>query len=286
MKNRPEYVKRIKQLYARLKKDGGKASLELVDDPMQVLLLGVLCNHASEQRSAAALRKLLESVVDINELRVTPVADMIQSLGVDFPGGRRAATEITQVLNAIFNSLHHLDISFLKTQSKKAVNVFLDRLDGLTPHAAAFFRNRYLSHGDVPLDEHMLAILERSNCLPAGTPHDEAHRFVAGVFGERDGANFYAMFKRYAAAHAPRRVARKPEVAPKSAPPKAPQAGLSAGPAESTSKAAKKTGAGPTARPAADSLRPKASARETERKPAASRSSRSSGGKGRQKSAR
>lgn len=212
MKNAQEYVKKIKQLNAKLKKDGGKASIEPVDDSTRALLMGILCNYSSEQRAAAAMRKLIESVVDMNELRVTAVADLVPVIGLDFPKARQAAGEITQVFNSIFNSLHHLDVSFLKTQSKKAVNSFLQGLDGLSAHAAAFFRNRYLNHSDVPLDENMVAYLQRSNCVPPGLSMEEMQKFVSDQFKDREAANFYALFKRFAATHAPRKGARKPEL--------------------------------------------------------------------------
>lgn len=212
MKNAQEYVRKIRQLNAKLKKDGGKATVENVDDSTQILVMGILCNFASEQRAAAAMRKLMETVVDMNDLRVSAVADLVPIIGVDFPKARHAAMEITQVFNSIFNSQHHLDVSFLKGQSKKAVNIFLQGLDGLAPHTAAFFRNRYLSHADVPLDENMFAYLQKTGCIPPDITNEEAQKFVSDQFKDREAANFYAMFKKFAAAHAPRKTAKKPEL--------------------------------------------------------------------------
>jgi endonuclease III len=212
MKNAQEYVRKLKQLNAKLKKEGSKATVENVDDSTQILVMGILSNFASEQRAAAAMRKLMETVVDMNDLRVSAVADLVPIIGLDFPRARQAAMEITQVFNSIFNSQHHLDVSFLKGQSKKAVNAFLQGLDGLAPHTAAFFRNRYLSHNDVPLDEHMFAYLQRTGCVPPDISNEEAQKFVSDQFKDREAANFYAMFKKFAAAHAPRKGAKKPEL--------------------------------------------------------------------------
>lgn len=209
MKNAQEYTRRVKQLYTKLKKDGGKASIETVDDSTRALLMGVLCNYASEQRAAAAMRKLMETSVDLNDLRVTPVADLVSSIGTDFPNVRQAAQEVMQVLNSVFNSLHHLDLSFLKSQARKNVASFLQGLDGLTPHAAAFFRNRYLNQSDIPLDDNMVAYLQRSDCLPEGTSVEEAQRFIGDTFKDKDAQNFYCLFKKYASVHASRKSSRK-----------------------------------------------------------------------------
>lgn len=286
MKKAAEFTRKIKQLYTKLKKDGGKASLEIMDDPMHILLMGVLCNYAGEQRSAAALRKLLESAVDMNELRVTPVADIVQDIGADFPSVRQAANEISFVLNSVFNALHHLDISFLKSQSKKAVNAFLERVDGLTPHGAAYFRNRYLGHGDVPLDANMLSHLERSGCLPPDASAEDAHKFVSNIFGDRDAANFYALFKRYAAAHASRRPTRRAdpstatERSMRSPDSEAAPARSADGTRKKKESTRRKTG---SRKPSAARPRGK-TASSAKRKPAKSKSARVASGKSRAKS--
>lgn len=212
MKNAQEYVRKIKQLNTKLKKDGSKANIENVDDSTQILVMGILSNYAAELRAAAAMRKLMETMVDMNDLRVSAVADLVPIIGVDYPKARQAAMEITQVFSSIFNSQHHLDVSFLKGQSKKAVNAFLQGLDGLSPHTAAFFRNRYLGHSDVPLDENMYAYLVKTGCIPEDVSHEEGQKFVSDQFKDREAANFYAMFKKFAAAHAPRKSSKKPEL--------------------------------------------------------------------------
>lgn len=211
MRNAQEFVRKLKQLNAKLKKDGGKATIEAVDDSTRAMLMGILCNYAAEQRAAGAVKKIIESVVDMNELRVTAVSDLVGIIGHDYPQARQAATEITQVFNSIFNSLHHLDVSYLKTQSKKVVNSFLEGIDGLTPHAAAFFRNRHLNYNEIPLDENMFSYLRRTKCIPDGISVAEAQRFVSDVFKDREGVNFYAMFKRYGSTHASRKTAKKLE---------------------------------------------------------------------------
>ncbi|MBX3397086.1 MAG: hypothetical protein KF841_17165 [Phycisphaerae bacterium] len=245
MRNAQEFVRKLKQLNAKLKKDGGKATIEAVDDSTRALLMGILCNYAAEQRAAGAVRKIIESVVDMNELRVTAVSDLVGIIGHDYPQARQAATEITQVFNSVFNSLHHLDVSYLKTQSKKAVNAFLEGIDGLTPHAAAFFRNRYLNYNEIPLDENMFSYLHRTKCIPDGISVAEAQRFVSDTLKDREGVNFYMMFKRYGSTHALRKAPRKPEpsATAASARSKKPVAAI-AGQHEDDSSAAPKRGKG------------------------------------------
>ena len=209
MKKAADYTPRVKKLFNRLKKSGAKSSLAEADDAMEVLLLGILSNYSTEQKAATAIDKLMAEMIDFNDLRVTPVADIVALIGVDFPHCRTAAEEIARVFTSVFNRTHDLDLSFLSSFTKKPAAFFLDSLDGLSPHAHAFFRNRFLKTHVIPLDANMHAYLIKNKCLPADTNVAEAQNFVSQVFKDRNAENFYALLKRSAAAHAPRAAAGK-----------------------------------------------------------------------------
>ncbi|MFQ5412667.1 MAG: hypothetical protein ACE5EC_10230, partial [Phycisphaerae bacterium] len=181
MRNAAEYTRRVKRLFTRMKKDGSRTSLATVDDSMRALLLGIFSNYTTEQRAASALDKLLDGMVDLIELRVTPVAEVVECVGADHPQCRVAAEEIIQVLNSLFNTTHELDLSFLKSLGKKHAASFLDSLDGLQPHSRAFFKQRYLNIHTVPLDANMHAYLEKNECIAGDTDVEKAQKFIAGV---------------------------------------------------------------------------------------------------------
>lgn len=209
MKNASVYASRVRKLFTRIKKEGAKAQLATPDDPVKIMLLAVFCNYSTEQRAAAAVEKLIGEMVDVNELRVTPIADIVRCVGVQFPKCRTAAEEVSQVLNSIFNRTHDLELAFLKSFSGKAAHTFLNSLDGLSPHTKGFFGQRYLSDRMIPLDQKMYLYLRKSQCIAENADVEEAQRFVSGVIKERDTLNFYTLLKRYAATHAPPRLKPK-----------------------------------------------------------------------------
>jgi hypothetical protein len=204
MKNAAEFSRRIRQLYNKVRKDAGRQVIDPPENPTHIMLLGVLANYTTESRAAIGLDRILTGTVDLNDLRVTPVADIVTLLGADFPRARPAAEEVISVLNAIFNHTHDLDLSFLGSMAKKAAAQFLAGLDGAGPHAIAYFRRQYLEEHVVPLDDNMRACMVRLNCLPETATHDEVARFLANVIKEREAPAFYAGLKKYAASHAPR----------------------------------------------------------------------------------
>lgn len=208
MKKDAQYAQRIRQLFNKLKKaGGGSAETWQSEDPMEMLLWAILSTYASEARAAAALAKIRAAMVDYNELRVTPVAEIVEMIGADYPMCRPAAEEIVRTLQAIFNRLHHLNLGFLKSSARRTAESFLNTLDGLGGHAKAMMVLRCFKGHAVPLDVNMYAFLHKNGRIAEGAAVEQAQRFLAGVIKERDAVGFYELLKRYAAAHAPRKPA-------------------------------------------------------------------------------
>ncbi|HVP13128.1 MAG TPA: hypothetical protein VMV94_18275 [Phycisphaerae bacterium] len=214
MKREAQYAHKVKQLHTRLKKTGGPVEAWEGEEPMELLLWSILSTYASESRATAATGKLQAAMADYNELRVTSIAEIVEIIGTDYPMCRPAAEEISRVLQAIFNRLHHLDLGFLKTGARRTAESFLNNLDGLGAHAKAMMVLRCLEGHAIPLDVNMLAFLQKNGCLPRDLPIEQGQKFLASVIKERDAVSFYTYLKRHAAAHAPRKPAIARLVAP------------------------------------------------------------------------
>lgn len=207
-------MQHLKQLLSKARKAGGSVEFHQSEDPMELLLWSILTNYASEARATAAMAKLQAAMVDYNELRATPTAEIVEIIGVDYPLCRMAAEEISCTLHGLFNRLHHLSLDFLKAGSRRTAESFLNALDGVSPHAKAMMTLRCLRGHAVPLDVNMYAVLLKGGCIPAGMPVEQAQRWLASRIKERDVVTFYGAVKRYAAAHAPRKlIIAKPPMA-------------------------------------------------------------------------
>lgn len=214
MKDSPLYTRRTRSLIAQLRKDGAKSAATTTEptipaDATHVLLLGIFCNYAPESKAVSALDKLMAAMVDLNDLRVTPVSEIVEIVGVGLPSCRPAAEEVSQVLASIFNRIHDLDLGFLRGLGKKSAAAFINALDGLSGHAAAFFKQRHLGMHVIPLDVNMFAFLHKGEFITEKTEIAEAQRFCASLVKERDGLSFYSLFKRYAATHSPPKSKQK-----------------------------------------------------------------------------
>jgi len=267
MKNATEHIRRFKKLLATLRKEAAhKGRPDIPEDPVEQLMVGLLSRAASEHRATAGLAALRGVAVDLNELRVTSVAEMVEALGADYPHGRQAAEGLSRALNAIFNKTHAITLAHIKPMGVKAAATYLSNLDGVDPHARALVIYYCLKGHAVPLDDNMYGYLKKTGCVPPETTHDEAQAFAERQLKQNEIDWFYHTFKRYAATHAgrPEKQAKPASDGEKKKP--AATAPKSAKPAKSGKSAPKaKARANPKPSKASGKRPQKSSARRAER---------------------
>lgn len=206
MKNAAQYARRVKRLVTTIKRDGGKPKTLRSEDPMDQLMRGILSRTASDYRANSAWGRLRSGTVDLNELRVTPVSELVAILGRDYPQARSVAEAISKALNSIFNHRHDLDLGFLKSASRSTAENFLKGLDGVDEHARAAVLLLSLGAHAIPVDDNMLVYLQKGEFVSETASRGEVQGFLERQIKARDGAAFYALFKRFASTHAPRPV--------------------------------------------------------------------------------
>jgi endonuclease III len=184
-----------------LRKEATRSRTEPVDDPTEQVLLGILCRSASESRAAAALQALRNATVDLNELRVTPVSEIVEILGSDYPQNRTVAEALSRTLNAVFNRQHDVALANLKTMGVKAAGAFLNNLDGVDAHARAFVLMRVFKAHVFPVDDNMLSYLRRSEYVAPDATLEDVQLFLERQVKAHDTDMLYHAFKRYAATH-------------------------------------------------------------------------------------
>lgn len=215
MKFDDECGRKVKKLWAQLKREGGASPLPPVEDPMDQMMEGIFSNYAAESRAHSAVSRIRTAVVDLNELRVTPVSEIVEIVGADYPMGRAAAEELIRSLNSLFNRTHKMDLMFLTKQTRKGAETFLNRLDGLGAYAKATILQRCFKAPVVPVDVHMLAFLRKGRYAPAEAPIEDVQKFLAAQVRDSEAMSLFVHLKRHAAAHAPRKpMEYSPPIAP------------------------------------------------------------------------
>ena len=214
MKGGSDYGKLIKKLFNKLKREFSNYTPPEEEDLVEHLLTGILSANVSDTRARTALRRIKERTVDMNDFRVTPVGDMVEILGKDFPDGREKAVELSRALNGVFKHEQGLDLSSTQQMGKREAREYLESITN--PHAAAWTLLYGLSGHAIPVDDQLLAALRKDELVELDASRREVQAFLERNVSAADAPKFVHVMRRYAAAKAPR-LKPKPAQAAKKA---------------------------------------------------------------------
>jgi len=177
MKKAGEYARRLRRTLPRLKapRMSRPPTAECLGDQV---VRSLLLEFSNETAAATAFKRLREATVDMNELRVTPIAELVESLGAAYPKPREASEAIARTLASIFNRCHHMDLDFLKQMRKREARKWLETLDGMSPFSAAVTVLRGLGHHAVPIDDHVLRWLRGEKLVDPDANLAEVQAFL------------------------------------------------------------------------------------------------------------
>jgi endonuclease III len=204
MKHGSQYAKQVKRVYNRLVRQHGKPKHDSLADPIEQLLLGVLARGTTETAAAAAMKRLQEGTVDLNELRVASPREMVQLLGENFPSAIEKARDINSILNEIFNRQHELDLDFLRDKTRREAKDYLQKMPGVD--ACTVARVMLVSVGGhaIPVDENILSYLRKQELVDPEADEAEVQAFLERNIAADDAYAFYTLVRRLAASSRPR----------------------------------------------------------------------------------
>ncbi|HOW18313.1 MAG TPA: hypothetical protein PLC79_04690 [Phycisphaerae bacterium] len=204
MKHGAEYAKRIRHLYHQLRRQYGKPPPPDHTEPIDQLILGILSRDTTEAKAHAAFRRLRESLVDHNELRVTPAVELAETLGPDLPDAATRAQNLVDALNAIYDRHNVVDLSFLRDKPVRDAREYLRALPGVDEFTAARVVLYSLGGHAVPVDQSMVWVLRKENLVPPEATLPEVQAFLERHISAQEAAEFAALMHRYAAGRLPK----------------------------------------------------------------------------------
>ena len=156
--------KLIEKIYSVLK---GHYSPQLPNTtrPLLEQVLFACCLENSHYGDAEkAFSNLQENAFDLNEIRVTTVAELAYLL-VGLPDPSRAALSLRRVLQSVFESTYNFSLEHAKKHSVSHGVKTLDNLRSLTPFTKVFVTSTALGGHGVPLDHGAITVLYLSGMV-------------------------------------------------------------------------------------------------------------------------
>jgi hypothetical protein len=127
--------------------------------PMLEQVLYACClENAPYDVAEKALGRLLQGYFDLNEVRVTTVVELAETLH-DLPDPSRAALALRRVLQSVFESSYAFTLENAKKHSIAHGIKTLEHLHGATPFVVHFVASTALGGHFIPLDQGAIAAL-------------------------------------------------------------------------------------------------------------------------------
>lgn len=180
MKQGTLYAGRLKKAYAKLKQSGTPPAIPDTVDPMRQLAIGVLGVRDGDAAATKALDRLLERMVDWNEVRVSTAAEAQLAIGNTLTDGLASCQRLRTVLQSVFDKVNRLSLDHLKNQGRREARQYLEALNGVDEYAAACVLLWSLGGHAIPVDDRMFDTLRAAELV-----HPEATRAEVQAFLER-----------------------------------------------------------------------------------------------------
>jgi len=279
MKNATLYQKKIKTLLGKFK----VAKVAAVGSgPMRILIEAVLESDASRKQARQALDIIEAEYVDYNELRASPVKDIVECVGKDFPRIREKAEMVIKALNAICEHASGMSMEYMEKMTKKDLRRHLTEI-GLNHYAGSVVTLRAFGGHAVPVDDTLVECLEMDQLIYPGSELADVQGFLERIISQKQAPAAQEALRAYvessAKALAKKRAKEAAEAAAK-AKAEAEAAAKAEAEAAAKVKAAKKAKAKKAKAKKAKAAKPKASKKAVKAKksakPAAKKSKKTS----------
>ena len=195
MKNSAKYQKRMKKLFSRARKQPPPET----EDTVRLMLMGVLEEDVSARKAARAMDVLEDEFVDFNELRVSPVKDIAERLGEDFPGARTKAVVMTEALKAVYQRTNSLSLAYLASKTKREIRNLLREALGLSPYAESVVTLYAFQGHAIPVDNLLLEALKLDEYIHPDSDVADLQGFLERIILNKDAARCHEALRRYAA---------------------------------------------------------------------------------------
>ena len=186
-KVKPEVLKKI---IARLVNAAPSKRPEAID-PLARLIRAFIEYDCDETRTSAAERKILENMVDYNELRVTPAIELAALLGARYPFAESRCSALHRTLQSIFDREHLMRLDRIKEMKKSEVRPYFQSLAGITPYVEAAIAVDCFGIAAAPVDTKLLLWLISKEALPEGTDIKTAQQAIERHLKSGEAEDFF-----------------------------------------------------------------------------------------------
>jgi endonuclease-3 len=196
MKNARTYEKKIKKLLARMRKPRSAAPSADGDDRVAVMVRSVLEEDAFRDQAGRAFSALQEEYVDFNELRVSPLKEIVERMGKNHPSARSKAEMLSRSLSAVYDKTSTVSMDYMEKMTKRDLRRHLLEI-GLSPYVAACVVLRGFEGHAIPVDHTLVECLEMQGYIHPGSTLSDVQGFLERIISQKNAPAAHELLRSY-----------------------------------------------------------------------------------------
>jgi endonuclease III len=191
MKNAAQCSKKLNALLKKIGK-GDPVEMPSPEDPVAVLVMSMLLWESTTDKALAAYARLMEQVVDFNDLRVCMPHETADIIGPRYPRVLDRCQRLRAVLRDLYLREHAVNLERLTGSGKRDAKKYIETLEGIVPYAAA--RTLLLSFEThaIPVDDQLRIQLIEAEASDSSMEIPELSSWLASQILAEDGIAAHA----------------------------------------------------------------------------------------------
>ncbi len=124
-------------------------------DAVEVLVKSFLLWDSTTTKASAAYKRIMDQVVDFNDLRVSMPHEMVEWVGPRYPRALERCQRLRAALRHTYNREHAVSLETLHSMGRREVRHYLRSLDGVAPYVADRVTLLCFDAHCIPVDERL-----------------------------------------------------------------------------------------------------------------------------------
>ena len=187
MKNTPDSSKKLNNLLRKLKKQTPPAESNGPVDPIEVLVKSFLIWESTTAKATAAYKRVMDQVVDFNDLRVSMPHELVELIGPRYPMALERCQRLRACLRHTFKREHAMSLERLHGMGRREVKQYLRSLDGISSYTADRVTLLCFDAHCVPVDERLRRTLIKEGACQESVEIADLSSWLARQVKAADG---------------------------------------------------------------------------------------------------
>lgn len=182
-----------KKLTALLKKLGTVSPPEMpgVNDPVGVLVISTLMWESTTEKAITAYNRLMEQVVDFNDLRVCMPEEIVSVIGARYPKAQERSERLRAMLRNIYLREHAVSMDRLADGGKREAKKYVESLEGIVPYVASRVLLVSFDSHNIPVDEQLRAAMIEADICDESIDVNELANWLSSQIKAGEGVNVH-----------------------------------------------------------------------------------------------